>query len=307
LTDKLTNRAKLRPTPAVLCLLLAFFAASGVFADAKIGISGTLEWDTMQIKAAVSLDLASAGIKLPSGRTQGESLLKSEYLRLIQPGILELQVDSSSTIADLINRGEFSLPEAEALALMSQSVPPALSPDLKNIFASYTMRLSGVSAALLRHDRPLPVTRTLNPVSAAKYTGIIIIASENLPVHGRKSSALPVPCLFPKIWDSDMNLVYERNMLEVKDAAMVHYAPLQSVFQRNPSGLTPELTAVVGDRPLRIFARGVFGINPTDLIIDSNDALLIISHEENRRLLAEGKVAVILDDSVLRKEFTSNP
>jgi len=283
--------------------LLTVFVSAGVFADTKIGITGTVEWDTLQIKAAVSLDLASAGIKLPSGRTQGESLLSSEYFRLIQPDILELQVDSSSTIADLINRGEFSILEAEALALKSKSVPPALSPDLKSISASYTMQLSGVSAALLRHDRPSPIMRTLNPVSTAKYTGIIIIASENLPVHSRKSSALPVPCLFPKIWDSDMNLVYERNMLEIKNTAMVHYAPLGSIFQRNPSGLTPELTAIVGEKPLRIFALGVFGIKPTDLIIDSNDALLIISSQENRRLLSEGKVAIILDDSVLRKEF----
>ena len=279
------------------------FTVAGVFADTKIEISGTVEWNTMKIKAAVSLDLASAGIKIPSGRTQGESLLSSEYFRLIQPGILGLQVDSSSTIADLIDRGEFSLPEAETLALKSHSVPPVLSPDLKNISASYTMQLSSVSAALLRHNRPSPIMRTLNPVSSAKYTGIIIIASENLPVHGKKTSALPIPCLFPKIWDSDMNLVYERNMLEVNNTSMVSYASLQSIFQINPSGLTPELIASVGERPLRIFACGVFGISPTDLIIDRSDALLIISSQENRRLLSEGRVAIILDDSVLKNEF----
>jgi len=282
---------------------IIIFTAACVFADTKIEISGTVEWDTMQIKAAVSLDLASAGVKIPSGRTQGESLLSSEYFRLIQPGILELQVDSSSTIADLIKRGEFSIAEAEALALKSQSVPPALSPDFKNMSASYIMQLSGVSAALLRHNRPSPIMRTLNPVSAAKYTGIIIIASENLPVYGKKSSVLPIPCLFPKIWDSDMNLVYERNMLEVKSTSMVRYAPLRSIFQRNPSGLTEELIASVGERPLRIFAGGVFGISPTDLIIDKNDAALIISSQENRRLLSEGRVAIILDDSVLRRDF----
>jgi len=295
----------------LVVILLVVLIAGSVFGDVKIGISGAVEWDTLQIKAAVSLDLASAGIRLPSGRTQGEALLSSEYLRLMQPGILDLQVDSSSTIADLIIRGEFSLLEADALTLMAQSVPPALSSDLKNISASYTMPLSGLSSALLRHNRPSPIMRTLSPVSTAQYTGIIIIAAENLPVHGRRSSALPIPCLFPKIWDSDMNLVYERNMLEMQytaaqNTAMVRYAPPESIFQNNPSGLTPELAAIVGDRPLRIFARGVFGIKPTDPIIDRNDALLIISSEENRRLLSQGKVVIILDDSVLRYEFTGD-
>jgi len=284
---------------------LAVFSASTVSAQTKIGISGTVEWDTMQIKAQVSLDLASAGIRLPSGRIQGETLLGSEYLRLIQPGILDLRVDSSSTLGDLVSRGEFSLLQTEALAQRAQSVPPALSTDLRNMLASYTMQISSVSAALIRHNSPSPVIRTLTPVSSAQYTGIIIIASENLPVHGKRTSALPVPCLFPKIWDSDMNLLYERNMLDTQSTVMVRYAPLQSIFQNNPSGLTPELIAAVGERPLRIFARGVYGINPTDLIIDNSDALLIISSEANRRLLTEGKVAIILDDSVLRQEFSA--
>jgi len=166
------------------------------------------------------------------------------------------------------------------------------------------MNLSDVSAALLRHTRASPVMRTLIPVSSAQYTGIIIIAADNLPLYGMRSSALAVPCLFPKIWDSNMNLIYERNMLETNNNIMVHYAPLQSIFQDNPSGLAPEIIEVAGNRPLRIFARGLYGINPTDLIIDNNDSMLIISSNDNRRLLSEGRVVFILNDSVLKKNFT---
>jgi hypothetical protein len=287
----------------VIVLLLIIFTVSGVFADAKMDITGVLEWDTMQIRAAVSLDLVSAGIKLPAGRIQGESLLNEGYLGLIQPGILDLQVDSSSTIADLIDRGEFSLPETEDIALKANSLPPSLSPDMLKMTSSYTIPLSGVSSAILRHTRPMQVARTLTPVSAAQYTGIVIIASESLPVHGMRSTNLAVPCLFPKIWDSGMNLIYDRNMLESRNISMVHYSSLQGIFQRNPSGLSPELQAVVGEKPLKIFASGVFGIKPTDLIIDKNDAMLIISSEENRRLLSQGKVAIVLNESVLKQEL----
>jgi len=286
-----------------LLLILAVSAAAVSSSQEKIGITGSVEWNNMQIKASVSLDLASAGIRLPSGRIQGESLLSSGYLRLIQPGLLELQVDSSSTIGDLVNRGEFNMHEVETLALSAYSVPPALSPDLLSMSANYTMPLSGISSALLRHSRITPVIRTLNPVSTANYTGIIIIAAEDLPVHGMRTTALPVPCLFPKIWDSEMNLIYERSMLSSRSGLMVNYFTVQSIFQNNPSGLSSELMNVVGSKPLRIFATGVYGIKPTDLIIDINDALAIISSENNRRLLEEGKVAVILNDSVLKREF----
>jgi hypothetical protein len=81
---------------------------------------------------------------------------------------------------------------------------------------------------------------------------------------------------------------------------MAHYFPLPDIFSERPSGLSPEISAVVGDRPLRIHAAGVFGINPTDPVINREDALLIISTAENRSLLREGRLAIILDDSVLK-------
>jgi len=289
----------------VIVLLLVIFTVSAAFADAKMDITGMLEWDAMQITATVSLDIVSSGIKLPAGRIQGESLLIESCLKLVQPGILDLQVDSSSTISDIIDRGEFSLPETEALVLNASSPPPSLSPDMLKMTTSYTIPLSGISSAILRHSRPRQAERTLTPVSAAQYTGIVIIASESLPVYGMRNTAIAVPCLFPKIWDSEMNLIYERNMLESRNISMVHYSPLQGIFRKNPSGLSAELQAVVGDKPLKIFASGVFGIKPTDLIIDKNDAMLIISSEENRRLLSQGKVAIILDESVLKQEFVS--
>lgn len=287
----------------ILFIAAGFFSQAKIFAESKIGISGAVEWDASQLRAAVTLDLASANIRLPSGRTQAENILTANYLNLIRPNIFRLQVDSSSTIGDLVDRGELKLQEADSFAFAAVSVPAVLSGDMKTISASFTLPLSGVSAALIRHRVPAQIMRTLSPVSAAPYTGIIIIASDDLPVHGQKTNAKAVPCLFPKIWDTDMNLIYEKNMLEPEITLMARYAKSESIFQATPSGLSPELTEIVGDKPLRIFARGVFGIKPTDLIIDSSDALRIISSRENRALLSQGRVAVILNDSVLKSEF----
>jgi hypothetical protein len=285
------------------------FSCAGLGAQTRIDIAGAVEWDKMEINAAVSLDLASAGIKLPTGRTQAESIISAEYLRLIRPGILNLPVDSSSTIAALINRGEFSLLRAENLALGARMVPHALSPDLRNLSAAYSVSLAGLSAELIRHHRPAEIPRTLSPVPAPAYTGIIIIANGELPVHGKKSAARPAPCLFPKIWDTEMNLIYERNMLEPRNnqnLSMVRYVPAETIFRPGPSGLSAELAALTGPRPLRILARGVFGERPTDPIIDRADALLIISSEENRRLLREGRVVIVLDESLLKSPLPGN-
>ena len=51
--------------------------------------------------------------------------------------------------------------------------------------------------------------------------------------------------------------------------------------------------ARVGDSPLSVLAVGVYGRNRTDPLIDEDDALRILSSEENRDLLRLGKVAFV--------------
>jgi hypothetical protein len=263
----------------------------------------------MEIAASVALNLASAGIRLPTGRAQAEELVDTEYPRLIRPSLLSIPVDSSSFLQDLIDRGEFSLQSTGAIAQGARRVPPALSADLSSLTASYTIDLTLLSAALVRHSRPVEPARPLRPLPTAAYTGIIILAAEALPIQGRNAAALAQPCLFPKVWDADMNLIYERNMMDTdiaRRSAMIRYVSSSSVFRPTPSGLSPELAALVGNNPLRIIARGVYGIRPTDPIIDREDALLILSSEENLRLLREGRVAIMLDKSVLSNQIAGS-
>jgi hypothetical protein len=96
-----------------------------------------------------------------------------------------------------------------------------------------------------------------------------------------------------------MNLVYDRNMTD-SPAGIVCYVSRESVLTGSPSGLDEKLLLRVGDKPLRIMARGVFGIRPTDPIIDGEDARIILSSEANRRLLREGRVAFVIDKNALK-------
>ncbi|WP_223292720.1 polymerase [Breznakiella homolactica] len=284
-----------------ICLLLFIFP--GFSLDTAIGLGGSVSWDLMEIHATATLNVSAAGLKLPTGRSQAEEAISAEFPRLIQPSLLAIPADSSSTIEDLINRGELSLHSIGELALSARRFPPAFSPDLALMTAAYTIDLKTISAALVRHRQAADTPRTLLPVPSASYTGIIIFADTEVPIHGRNLRAAPLPCLFPKIWDSEMNLIYERNMVEpriARDQGIILYTGAAGVFRANPSGLDDTLTARVGSNPLRILARGVFGVLLTDPVIDRDDALLIISSEENRRLLREGKVAFVLSDSALR-------
>jgi hypothetical protein len=268
---------------------------------AKIDVSGSVEWEQGELSASVSLNLASAGIRLPTGRIQGEEILGDEYLRLLRPHLLSLQADSSSIMEDYISRGELSLNTLDSIILEARKIPPSLSADLAFITGRYSLNFKAIRSALIRHRRAGEVPRPLIPSASADYTGIVIIADGELPIHGRNSSALIRPCLFPKIWDSNMGEIYERNMTDPAiGGVMVRYATAEKIFRPTPSGLEGELAELAGPNPLRILARGVFGSVPTDPIIDREDALKIISSENNRRLLKEGRVIFILNQNVLK-------
>jgi hypothetical protein len=285
-----------------LFLLIICLLSFSLYAQELI-ITGVLEWQKMEFNSTIFLDLQKAGIKLPAGRSQAEALLADQLPELIRPFINEIQADSSSTIADLINRGELS---PNAFLGKITSLPPALSPDLSSIFARHSINLTGLGAELIRHSRPQRINIPLIPGSARDYTGIIIIADESLPVHGRSTSAFLLPCLFPKIWDSSMNVLFEKNMIDPaigRSKGLVRYINRESIYRAAPSAMDEDLAKLVGDKPLIIMARGLFGAVPTDPIIDKEDALLILSSENNRRLLSEGRIAIVLNKDMLRKNI----
>jgi len=101
--------------------------------------------------------------------------------------------------------------------------------------------------------------------------------------------AKAVPCLFPRVFDEKMNTILERNIV----------AP-EAIYHWSIVGYTDDLAAAAleertGDNPLRIAASGVFGTSRTDLIISREDALRILALPENRALLREGRIVVVID------------
>ena len=298
--------------PRILAVIIFLgLAFPGAFALAQEGqirfeTSYSVDWVRSEMLALADFNLAQAGIRLPSGRFQAEEILLESYTRLLRPLLLPLRVDSSTTLRELLDRGEIRLEDMDRFSREADRMPPSLSRDLGSMYSSYRISLERISAFLMRHRPGAEPERPLIPAITADYTGIIIIANGELPIHGRHSSALLEPCLFPKIWDTNMNVIYDKAMFEPGERNMiVHYTVQENVFRPTPSGLEGELAALAGPRPLRIFARGVFGVYPTDPIIDREDAMRIISSENNRRLLREGRVIFVLNEESLQPQLNT--
>ena len=285
-------------------LALLIVALNGAWAE-DFEVSHSIDWMRADLNTKISFNLAEADIRLPGGRFMGEEILSRAYPELLRSTILPIRADSDSTIYDLLDRREISMEELDSLSLEAEKTPPSLSTDLTRMIGSYRMLMESLSALLTLHRGAIEPARPLIPVPAADYTGIIIIADEELPIHGRRSQSYAEPCLFPKIWDTNMDLIYEKNMFNPSgpQALIARYTVRDSIFRPTPSGLEGELASFVGPNPLRILAREVFGVNPTDLVIDRDDAMKILSTDNNRRLLREGRLLLVLNEKMLKSAF----
>ena len=143
-------------------------------------------------------------------------------------------------------------------------------------------RLYGIGVEAVALDAPLGYS------PSRAYTGILIYAGDELPVRGERVSGKLRPCLFPRIYDEDMRIVLERGKVDPEVLA-----------ERGPVGYARATTTKAEDRigedPLRIMAVAVFGTNRTDVILSREDADRIFALPENRELVRQGKVLVVLD------------
>jgi outer membrane protein OmpA-like peptidoglycan-associated protein len=155
------------------------------------------------------------------------------------------------------------------------------------------MSLPEIGALLIRHTASYAPVRPIETVSSRAYTGIIIDARGKLPVQGEFITETGVPCIFPKVWDDTMTLLYERNMMN-PDAAK--FRGIVTYAWSDDESLYADR---IGNDPLRISARKIYGINRTDPVISRNDALKILSVEQNMNLLTQGKIVILLDQEVL--------
>ncbi|MDR2602834.1 MAG: polymerase [Spirochaetaceae bacterium] len=293
---------------AKLAAFLFLCLTSLVFAAEPAGnITGIMDWESLKIDATITIDLKGANIPIPTGRSIAEDSLFSQFFTKISVFLLSIPVDSSSTLGDWVEKGLLNADAVDSTIQEAEHIPSSFSKDFSTMSASYTIGLAGITHKLVSHRSPSAISPALTPIETGSYTGILIIAQEELPIHGRQKPGRLVPCLFPKVWDTDMNLVYEKNMVNPEafsKAGMIRYTKPENIFQKTPSGISSSLEKFIGDKPLRIIARSVFGISPTDPIIDATDALAILSSEENRMLLREGKVAIVVNQEVLSKRIS---
>ncbi|PKL23946.1 MAG: hypothetical protein CVV47_11800 [Spirochaetae bacterium HGW-Spirochaetae-3] len=285
------HAASLAAIVAALFLPLTAGAApdAAPLVSTPLGATTSVDWTIGVLRADVELDLAAAGIRLPSGRSQAERSLEEAVPDLVRGAALSVELDSYRTVADSLTDGTLDPAAFEAFLGAGRRIKSSLSRDLGRLVASYEWKLADLASLYVRHSVPIDLPAPDRYAPTRAYTGIVVYAKGEYGVRGEHRDGKLRPCLFPRLYDEAMHPLVERNLLypdALRAWGAVGYA----------TGLSdPIVEARAGAAPLRIMASQIFGSHRTDAIINADDALKILGSPENRELARQGKIVFVID------------
>ncbi|HUX38853.1 MAG TPA: hypothetical protein VMV44_13215 [Rectinemataceae bacterium] len=248
----------------------------------------SIDWRKRVLDLDISLDFKKAGLSLPEGRLTAERMIARDLPGLAESAFFEIPVDSEGSIGARVVDGSLGVDSLLALAGKLQEVNTAFSKDLLSLRSRWELPLSEAAALFVDWKMARALSGPPGWTASRAYTGIVIYAQGELPVHGERGRLDRLHRgLFPRVLSEDMAVVMDRWVVDPR--ILVAQGPLAYVGARSADD-----EARVGDEPLLIRATGLFGSYRTDLIISDDDAARILGRAENRKLIADGRVIVVI-------------
>ena len=280
----------------LLCVCVSLDAQS---TDAAVTSTSYVDWSTRIFSSNIYLDMLKSGIILPSGKNSALNKIRTLIPTLVKDPLLSINIDSQYRLGDFVLDEKLTLEALTALVDEGRRSAGVFDTTGSTLRVDHLMSLTNIGALFIRHKAPYVPPAPVEYAPTRAYTGILIDARGTLPVQGEYTSAKAEPCLFPKIWDEKMEVVYERNMMTPQRALTT------GIVQYSYSDSEADYAARIGTDPLRITARRIYGKNLTDPVIAHSDALKILSLAQNRALLESGKIVILLDKDEIARTVVS--
>jgi hypothetical protein len=256
-------------------------------------VSERIDWVRGALILDVNLALEPAEFG-PGSRFAAEREIRRLLPGLFMAAVVEIPFDSYRSIGDRLKENPELFQRLENAALASASKRYSrVRGDLQEVEVQYSFPFygeGGFAVPLITHSRPYPMQRRLGFVPSRNFTGLVIYARGQLPAHGKDIRQTVRPALFPALYDEDMNLLLSVEMCDpdyLKRWGMAVYA------ESEQSSLLLER---IGAAPLRTVARGVFGINATDLLLPAEAADRLMAREANQNMLRQGRVLIVIGE-----------
>ncbi len=271
-----------------------FWTTAALFAqevpeNSTIWSKSDIDWTTNTFKTVVNLETEKARIPMPTGKSTAEFKTDTELPLLIKEPLLSLYVNSNQMLGDIVLSDKVTLEQLTDIIDAGKKSPGVFSKGSATYKTIHSIDTKNISNLMIRHKTSYKNPSPVEKIPSRPYTGIIIDARGLLNVQGEFLTDEAYPCFFPQIWDEDMNLVFERNFAEPElqkkqGIVQYHWSDDENLYKDR-----------VGNDPLHINARKIYGEFRTDPVISHSDALKILTVPQNVELLRQGKIVVLLD------------
>src|SRR5574344_2021477 len=267
--------------------------------DAVMHSSSYITWTKGTFTSEINLNVQKAGIPLPSGKSAAINRIQMDLPVLIKDPLLSLYVDDTQTIGDLVLQGTLTLEEITRIISAGKQTPAYFAANGTDLQTKHLLSCRDIGSPLVKHHTPYSINTPIEHIASRAYTGIIIDARGTLPIQGEFTSSVVSPCLFPRIYNENMDLLYERNMVDptiAKQTNIVYYGSddrKETYIDR------------VGKDPLWITAKKVYGVNRCDPVISHDDYLKIATIPSNVTLLTQGHIVLLPDQAQLEHAVTA--
>lgn len=279
-----------------ICLLLLVTWGGPLWAqqaqEERISVSRKVDWQEGVLILEVAMAMEANEFD-PSSRFDAEREIERLLSGLFMSSVVEIPFDSYRTVGARLKEDQMLFQRLERTAVSSVSKSYSrVRRDLQEIQVQYRFPFygeGGFAVPLILHSRPHPVERKLGFVPSRNFTGLVIYARGELPAHGKDIRRQVQPALFPTLYDEQMNPVLTVQMCDpafLKRWGMVAYSDSEQ---------SSALLERIGAAPLRTVARGVFGINATDLLLPDEAVERLVVREANREMLSQGRVLIVIE------------
>ncbi len=249
----------------------------------------SINWKDQQLEIIVTSTLLNMQKPLPAVKFNTEKNIEKRLKYILLNGIELLTIDSRTKGEDFIKMYPSAINSIFDMVPSLIKVHSFFTPNLRSLNTKYTLNIyPDIAALFIPHSRTSTVTPKLNFIPSADFSGIVIYVDNQLPMYGKQNDGSFSPGLFPRIFDEELNLVIGPLMVDpeiIRKEGTIGYQTLSDSLD----------LARIGQNPLKVKARGIFGINNTDLIISTREADKILSRQNNLDLITQGKILIIYD------------
>lgn len=276
---------------ALLFILLLSLAGVSLHADSSAGVvkaDSYIDWDGGFFVLEASFSFTDKTPLSPEMRLQALNSIRRELPSLFLQEVSGLVLDSRILVGDVIDSSPQLSRRMRELADHGKSSRANFTEDFSRFTQDFRYRIfPDMAEPFITHRKAAAQTAKLEYVPTGSYSGIVIFVEEELPLYGTHRTVRLDPALFPQIYDTDMNLVFDKYMVDPE--RILEWGPVR-YFQPDEMD---RIHSRVGELPLYIYASGLFGTFPADLIISNRSAGRIRASDHVLSLLKEGKIAII--------------